>query len=120
MAKLYIGVPMTIRSAAFSSATRSSDTLIAAALSGECASGGVKAPPIQGASTNGSTVLTRSLTITDPPGLAALHFSTKTAVSLREVEDSKRGLASMASNVGTADLTIVGLEGFDDFALERR
>ena len=47
MEKLNIGVPITISSAALISATSSSETFIAAALSGECCSRGVKAPPIQ-------------------------------------------------------------------------
>jgi hypothetical protein len=41
MEKLNIGVPIITWSAALSSATRSSETLMAAAFSGECSSRGV-------------------------------------------------------------------------------
>src|SRR5580700_7941211 len=87
-------------SAALISATRSSEILMAAALSGECCSRGVKAPPIQARSTNGGGVFTRSRTTTAAPGCAAFHWSTKSAVSFREVENSWRGLTSIASRVG--------------------
>src|SRR5260370_41809058 len=73
---------------------------MAAAFSGECRSGGMKAPPIQARSTNGGGVLIRSRTTTAAPGCAAFQWSMKDAVSFREVENSWRGLTSIASRVG--------------------
>src|ERR1700689_3807937 len=87
-------------SAALSSATRSSETLIAATLSGECCSRGVKAPAIQARSTNGGGVFIRSRTTTAEPGYAAFHRSMKCGGGFRDVESSWRGLPSMASRVG--------------------
>ena len=50
--KLYIGVPITMSSAALSSPISSSEIAIAAFISGECCSTGVNAPPIHGRSTH--------------------------------------------------------------------
>src|SRR5699024_7801055 len=66
----------------------------------ECVAGEVKAPWIQDWSTNGNRVSTRSLNTTDPSAWAAFHCRTNSAVSLRDIEWSERGLTSMASSVG--------------------
>jgi len=78
--------------------------LMAAALCGECCSGDVNAPPIHGRSTNGRVVLIRSRSTTAPPGCAARHLSTKSDVSLREVERPYRGLAVIARSEAISEL----------------
>src|SRR5256885_1802462 len=75
--------------------------------------------PIQARSTNGGGAFVRSRTTTEAPGRAAFHWSMKSAVSFREVENSWRGLTSIASRVGiwgsyAVDCLVRHLGGVDD------